>query len=287
MPRPGPEIHSLTCHRDLAIAIPCPRSLIQATGCTLVLHEDGSLGPADVDRLRESLPGVRLVLRQATEAAVLERLAPYPACRRYRSQHPLSNKLLDIPLSLGSETSLRFCDGDVLFFKRVIGLFPEDRHRAVFCEEDDDGYSAAPWKLRLKFGFRLVSGLNSGLFQFPLARLDLEFLEWFLGHPELLAIPGLAEQTAWALLLREAWPQVFARDQIFCSTRRPLAVDSRLTALHFLYHLKPRVHDFVSSAGESLVANDPVTVEFRPPSALSVARILRRRLFRRWRSRLN
>lgn len=279
-------IHSLTCKRDVSIAIPCLASLTRAVRTPLVLHDDGSLEERDLDQLRNGLPGVRIVRRQETEPVVLEKLARYPACRRYRSTHPLSNKLLDIPLSLPADGCLWFCDSDVLFFRRLSHLFPPG-DGPVFCEEDNDGYSAAPWKLRLKFGFRIMSGLNSGLFRFPLARLDLDFLEWFLGHPELLSIPGMGEQTAWALLLRDAWPKVFVADQVFCSTRRPVNVDARLVAIHFLYHLKSRVADYAPRAFASLDAMPIATPEFRKPRALSLWRVVQRRVLRRWRSRLN
>ncbi len=285
--RPGSlTVHSLTCHRDLALAVPCLSSLLTATDISLVLHEDGSLSDPEMDHLLEVLPRTRIVRRRDTEPMVLERLSRYPACRRYRAQHPLSNKLLDIPLGLPPGETLRFCDSDVLFFHRLTHLFPDDG-RPIFCEEDNDGYSTAPWKLRFKFGFRIVSGLNSGLFQFPLRHLDLDFLEWFLGKPELLAIPGMGEQTAWALLLRDAWPDMFATDQIFCSTRRPLAIDDRLVAIHFLYHLKSRVPDYVPQALAALKDRPPATPEFHHASPLSTWRIAERRLLRRWRSRLN
>lgn len=279
-------IHSLTCKRDLALATSCLGSLQRAVGDSLVLHEDGSLDDREIDQLLASLPRTQVIRRRDTEPAVMERLARYPACLRYRSLHPLSNKLLDIPLSLPPGHTLRFCDCDILFFRRLTQVFPEDG-RAIFCEEDNDGYSAAPWKLRFQFGFRIVSGLNSGLFQFPLQYLDLDFLEWFLGKPELLAVPGMGEQTAWALLLRNAWPEVFATDQIFCSTRRPLAIDDRLIAIHFLYHLKGRVPDYLHQAEASLADRPPTVPEFRAASPLSLGRILQRRLLRPWRSRLN
>ncbi len=279
-------IHSLTCKRDLPLAIHCLGSLTRAVDDSLVVHEDGSLEERDIDQLLAALPRTRIVRRRETEPAVLEKLANRPACLRYRSQHPLSNKLLDIPLGLEGVDILRFCDCDILFFRRLTSLFP-DSEQPIFCEEDNDGYSAAPWKIRFKFGFRIMSGLNSGLFQFPLARLDLDFLEWFLGKPELLAIPGMGEQTAWALLLRNAWPSVFAPDQIFCSTLRPITVDDRLLAIHFLYHLKSRVPQYVSQAFESLASAAAAVPEFRKARALSPALILQRRLLRPWRSRLN
>jgi hypothetical protein len=279
-------IHSLTCHRDLALAVPCLSSLLTAVGVSLVLHDDGSLSEPEIEHLLGALPRTRIVRRRDTEAMVVERLSRYPACRRYRSLHPLSNKLFDIPLSMASSETLRFCDSDILFFRQLTHLFPEDG-RPIFCEEDNDGYSAAPWKLRFKFGLRIVSGLNSGLFQFPLHHLDLDFLEWFLGKPELLAIPGMGEQTAWALLLRNSWPDMFATHQIFCSTRRPLAVDDRLVAIHFLYHLKSRVPEYIPQALAALADRAPAAPEFQRPSPLSAWRIAERRLLRRWRSRLN
>jgi hypothetical protein len=281
-----PVVHSLTCHRDLALAVPCLSSLLTAVGTSLVLHEDGTLTDPEIDHLLEVLPRTRIVRRRDTEPMVVERLSRYPACRRYRAQHPLSNKLLDIPLSLPPGDTLRFCDSDVLFFRRLTHLFPDDG-RPIFCEEDNDGYSTAPWKLRFKFGFRIVSGLNSGLFQFPLRHLDLDFLEWFLGKPELMTIPGMGEQTAWALLLRNAWPDMFATDQIFCSTRRPLAIDDHLVAVHFLYHLKSRVPEYVPQALSALADRPPAQPEFQRASPLSAWRIAERRLLRRWRSRLN
>lgn len=290
-PPPGPTeakptIHTLVCKRDLATAMPCLLSVSRALKSPLVLHDDGTLVADDFAGLLAHLPNATAVTRLQAEEQVLEHLARYPACRRYRSEHPFSIKLFDIPLSLPSEDSLHYIDSDFLFFRQAPQMFPQGQ-TAVFCEEDSDGYSPPPWKLRYRFGFRIPSGINAGFFRFPLAKYDLDFLEWFLSKKDSFTTPGLAEQTAWTLLLRDSWPMVFDPDRVFCSRRRPLPRPDQVVAIHFLYHLKERISLFAPCAASSLDSLPPVPVDFRGATPLRLPRIVYRRLFRKWRDKLN
>src|SRR5581483_6877247 len=94
---PAHEVKTLVCKRDMANALLCYESLFAAVGpkLKLVIHEDGTLDESDFSALRQHFPSATLIRRTDREPEVLETLARYPHCRAYRSQHPLSNKLLD------------------------------------------------------------------------------------------------------------------------------------------------------------------------------------------------
>src|SRR5688572_1209099 len=94
-------IRSLTCKRDLEMAIVCFNSFVKynkQTNFKLLVHTDGSLSDQDIDRLNNNVDKLEVVDRKDHEEEVKEALAKYPNCLKYRSITPLSNKFLDIAI---------------------------------------------------------------------------------------------------------------------------------------------------------------------------------------------
>ena len=277
------EIRTLVCKRDLPIALLCFASLHAALGeqLQLVIHEDGSLGDADVASLSSSFPSSRIVRRASAEEEILEKLRHYPKCRDYRQRHPISNKLLDIPL-LTSER-LNFVDADVLFFRKVPGLF-SDEAATVFMFEDDEGHTA-PLLHLLRAGIRLPAGFNAGLFSFDLDRhYDLDRIEWLLGREDLMVQIGMADQTCFADLVGRGELRYFSPRQFFCSKFAPIKVGARTLAVHFIYHLKSRIESYHAEALESIRRCEPGEIEFIPARPLTVFDVIKRRAMRRFRA---
>jgi hypothetical protein len=105
------------------MGLQCLGSLVRSVpGVSLVVHEDGTLTDEDVEKLKGAFPLQQLVRRRDADEAMREALDRYPACSRMRSENTLMLKLFDVAL-MSSDVDIRYCDTDVLFFRRVAGLF--------------------------------------------------------------------------------------------------------------------------------------------------------------------
>jgi hypothetical protein len=275
------EVRTLVCKRDMANALLCYESLLAATHpkLNLFIHEDGTLDEEDLNTLRKRFPSATVLRRADTEQEVLEALARHPHCRAFRAAHPLSNKLLDIPLL--SREHLRFIDSDILFFRKVDSLFPVGTS-PVSMVDDDQGYSARLIDLVIRFGIRLPSGFNSGLMSLALAGYDLDRIEWFLGHPELTRLPSMVEQTCFAMLAAPNDLRHFSPEQFFCKKHRPLQVTSETVAVHFIYHMKGLISSYYPAAMESLAQSPSANLQFVPATPLTLMKIIKRRFMRRF-----
>lgn len=182
------------------MAAQCLSSLLRyaAPPVTLCVH-DGGLEAGDDDALSQSL-GATVAAEPSAREAVLERLARFPACRRYRERHVLARKLFD-PVLLSGDESVTYCDADVLFRRPFAGLGSLTGGADVVFQQDvQEAYSLRSWQQVLAPRLRLASRVNSGLVAIKCAAFDLDRLEWFLSHAHWQRTPEWVEQTAWALL---------------------------------------------------------------------------------------
>ncbi len=281
---PVREMRTLICKRDLEMGRACLSSLLEACRepIRLIVHEDGTLSKADFDVLREALPGAVLVRRNEAAARLEEQLRDRPGCRAYRARHPLSNKLLDIPLlafEAEDARELHYIDSDILFFRHCTGLFAPGE-TPVFLQEDDQGYSG-PLLSLLGCSRRAVpSGCNTGLFRLPRVRYDLDFIEWFLGRRELWsAFPTLTEQTCLALLMESRGSQVVSPRQISCS-KDSVRVTDETIAVHFMSFVKKEFSVHVAPAAARRGAAGAVAIELLPATRLTPTRVAGRKIKR-------
>ncbi|NEP17891.1 MAG: hypothetical protein F6J97_13465 [Leptolyngbya sp. SIO4C1] len=204
MPKVSPSlpVRSLLCHKHVDMALLCFKSFYQyaAEPIKLIIHDDGSLTSADVDRLTAALPDVSILPRREIDEQMDERLQDYPTARQSRYQNPLRLKLLDVPLL--SEGDIRFCDSDILFLQPFQHLFdwPSADTSAVFMVDSRPSYSVSPQRLLLDHSLRLPRKINGGLYMMRQEAYDLEFVEWFLSQPSLMGIPNWATQTCYAAM---------------------------------------------------------------------------------------
>lgn len=200
------SITSLLGHAQVEMALACLGSLRRYSRepLHLRLHDDGTLTPADLERMASALGEPAVVRREGVNERMHEMLRSYPAARRYREQHPLALKLLDAAL-LSGEPVLRYCDADVLFRRPFEGLFALPPSAGVsFMADSQNAYSLRSWHLLRHPRLRPPQRINTGIFTFDLAHFDLDFLEWYLARPEMRFAPVWVEQTAWALLAGRA-----------------------------------------------------------------------------------
>lgn len=165
----------------------------------LRLHDDGTLTGADLARLSQALGGPEVVARGLADEKIEPRLSSRPRLLALRRRNPLAMKLLDVALLEGEW--LRYCDSDVLFLRPFEDLFQDNEPTAdaVFMADPQNAYSIRSWELLGRSRrVRLVRNLNSGIIRFPVAALDLDYLEWLAGH--LSFAPEWMEQTCWAAL---------------------------------------------------------------------------------------
>ena len=281
-------VYTLTCKRDLPVATMCLHSLQTALPQQwhLAVFDDGTLTEDDYSTLGKRLDPHRThYLALSNRAgAISAALQAFPRCQRFRKSHPLAQKLLDVPIL--ADGPFIFCDCDILFFRRIPHSFLESR-TPFFCQEEEDGYSCPPWKLRFKHNYLLTSGLNSGFLRASKATVPLEQVEMLLANADLTANIGLFEQTAWAILFRDAEHKMICPKNLICTKRRPLTPDSDTLAIHFMYHLKPRVAHYYEAAMASLRTQPALTPRLKEPIPLSSLRVLWKRATRRFTPPLN
>jgi lipopolysaccharide biosynthesis glycosyltransferase len=196
----SPVFHSLVCERDLPTALVCLSSLLRFhPTASLILHDDGSLTDAGVERL---LAIGRTSVHRAIDVLpmIRERLRAYPNCLRFRDQTCMSMKLFDAYFSCNQD-ALYYADSDVLFLRAMsdeIDLNQHNRDMLYMKDREQETYSVRSFDLIRGGGLHLVRGLNAGLLVVRKSVIDLDFFEWFLGKRRFHRNThhGVGEQTA-------------------------------------------------------------------------------------------
>ena len=85
-----------------------------------VVIDDGSLTPADRDRLLGRFGGMTILSRAEQDERTLPLLKNHPNCRKFRTEQYFALKLIDPPLQAGGAFAL--CDGDILFVRDFRGI---------------------------------------------------------------------------------------------------------------------------------------------------------------------
>ena len=195
-------VRTLLCSRDVPMALTTFATLLGASAepLSLVVHDDGSLTDDDEARLTAGLPAT--VLRRAeADDRMAPLLAGRPACRAYRSgPFVWGLKLLDVPLLTTGDVA--YCDADILFYRRVTGLFALPTGSGAVFMADDRGTTSLAGRAWPDAPALLPWRVNAGLFALREGGYDLDFVEWFLSQPAYNALPQFSEQTCLAALGR-------------------------------------------------------------------------------------
>lgn len=285
-------VESLLGRAQVEMAISCLGSLIghSADPIRLRLHDDGSLGAEDRERLGQALGEPVMISRAEADELVAPLLSTRPALAALRARHPLFLKLVDLAVLApndGERAEIAYCDADVLFQRPFFGLFrPAPGAGATFMADGQNAYSVRSWQLLRHRRLALPERLNSGLFRYALRSFDPDLLEWFAARPELHRTPPWIEQTAWALLAQRAGCRLYDPSQIAIPrAAEPLPTDA--VALHFVNPVRSRLAEAVPSALKRR-GEPPVEIRSAPArrlSPLGLAATEARRVFRRLRSR--
>jgi hypothetical protein len=185
------------------MAIRCLKSFRQccADPHVLTIHDDGSLTPGDLERVRAALGPVRIVTHEEADDLILPLLRQQPHSDRFRREVVFGPKLLDIPLLCPD--GYVCIDHDILYLRRFKGMTHASQQGAdiVFMLDLHEAYSLT---FRQRYferpRVRLPDRLNAGLMSVSRGAYDLDLIEWFLSLRKYQVQPYLVEQTAWAAL---------------------------------------------------------------------------------------
>lgn len=168
----------------------------------LCVHDDGSLTAAIRDTLASHFPKARILHRKQSEVEVLAELAELPRCKKFRQSNPLSPKVFDFRHHLQADRML-LLDSDVLFFKEPTELLRriEDPSYVKNCvnSDVDSAYTVEPSVVRERCNVDLIPRFNSGLGVIHKRSLNLDWIEEFLGLPDIIGHFWRIEQTLYAL----------------------------------------------------------------------------------------
>lgn len=206
-------VHSLVGAAQVELALKCLGSLVAAVPfpIRLVLHDDGSLGPAGRARFNgEFGDACEFVDRQRAGEQVAERLRAHPRCARFRAEHLFGPKLFDVPLL--STGRVIYADTDVLWTRPLDcpAYFAGRGAAFVVMQDLQEAYAVrlAHWPRMRKRGIRLASRFCAGLMSLEPSALDLDYVEWLLGVDAADDLFGgfrfWAEQTIYAALAARA-----------------------------------------------------------------------------------
>jgi hypothetical protein len=194
-------VYTLLCDRDLPMAlITVPRIIkFLQPDQQLVIVDDGSFTQSTIDTLSSLSPQIKIVIRREREAYVMEFIKDKPNIIAYREKFPFAFKLIDIPL-LAKRDSPRYTytDADIIYLKNCEEYF--NREVNTYLRTDAIKLSVRLLTALLKYKWKIPVRFNAGYFCFHTDGYDLDFIEYFLGLPDVHNITWLSEQTCWSLL---------------------------------------------------------------------------------------
>lgn len=198
------EIHVMTSEQDWLNLIWALKSFYAASGRSygLCVHDDGSLN----DDIRETLAGqfplARILDRGDSERRVLESLKNHPRCTEFRTNNHLAPKVFDFKYQLQAERML-LLDSDVLFFSEPTELLRriEDPTYTKNSVNSDiqSAYTVDPDVVFRQCNVTLIPKFNSGLGVIHRDSLNYDWIEEFLGLPDIVGHFWRIEQTLYAL----------------------------------------------------------------------------------------
>jgi hypothetical protein len=198
------EIHVLTYEKDWLNLIWALKTFYHYSGrrYALCIHDDGTLTDDHRATLRHHFPDARIIDRASADRRVLETLQSYPRCLEFRQTNHLSPKVFDFREYLESDRML-LLDSDVLFYQEPSVLLNRIED-STYCLNTVNGdvasaYTVQPEVVKTQSGFDLIDRFNSGLGLIHKPSMRLDWIEEFLGLPNILGHFWRIEQTLYAL----------------------------------------------------------------------------------------
>jgi hypothetical protein len=168
----------------------------------LCIHEDGGLTEENINSLKTHFPNARIIRRKVADQEVMESLKDYPRCLEFRQKNLLSLKVFDFRHYLESDRMFLF-DSDLIFFSEPKELLEriENPNYLLNTVNGDvaSAYTVEPAVVKQQLGFELIERFNSGFGLIHKESLNLDWLEEFLGLPDVIGHFWRIEQTMYAL----------------------------------------------------------------------------------------
>lgn len=112
----------MVCERDLRLYLIAVKSLLRfCPPVSVVVHSDGTLAPASMERLRHHVPGCQIVDAADADARAAAALGSSSLLARYRRIDPSYRRLIDSELWTTSRKRI-IMDSDVLVLRRPARL---------------------------------------------------------------------------------------------------------------------------------------------------------------------
>lgn len=185
------EIHALTCSTDWLNLIWALKSFYLMSGrrYALCIHEDGSLRPDELAKLREQFPSARIIRRVEADATIAMVLREFPRSREFRNTNLLAPKVFDFFAFSKSDRIILF-DSDLLFFDVPAEYLKraEDPHytKNTFNADCGHAYTVDPVEVRQLVGHDVLPLINSGFGLLHRNSVRWEWTEEFLALPNIL-----------------------------------------------------------------------------------------------------
>jgi len=239
-------VYTLLCQRDLPMALVTLPKILQCLEPQqqFVIFDDGTFTESTIQVLSELSENLSIVTRKERDEEVNQALIKYPNCRKYRDEFPLAFKMLDIPLSVIKNGGGRytFTDSDIIYLKNGRDYFNRDVN--TYLKTDaiklsvklQDGLLKHKWKIPMRF--------NSGYFSFDVKDFDLDFIDHYLGLPDVRNMPWLSEQTCWALLFGRAGKSYCPKENEFVCREKFEGPQADTLAIHLIGGLKNKYEEW-------------------------------------------
>jgi hypothetical protein len=93
------EVHTMLGARDVTMYLLAIKSLLtHVPGLSVVVHSDGSLGDADMSRLRRHVTNLKIIDHAAADEAAGRALADFPLLKRWRLHDAAYRRLVDVEI---------------------------------------------------------------------------------------------------------------------------------------------------------------------------------------------
>lgn len=261
-------VYTLLCKKDIPMALVTLPNIVKflSEDQEFVVCDDGSFDDETVEIVKNISNKIRVITRTEREEYVMSILKNYPNCVAYRNQFAFAFKLIDIPL-LAKKESERFTytDSDIIYLKNCSEYF----NRTVNTYLMTDAIKLS-FKLKdglLKYKWAIPYKFNAGYFSFDTKDFDLDFIEHYLGLPDVRNIPWVSEQACWALLFGKAGASFCPAENQFVCNEKFDGPTSETHAIHLIANLKDKVNEW--SAYTSIDKNNSMPT-FQPSRNVTV-----------------
>ena len=263
------NVYTLLCEKDISMAlITLPRIVFfLSPGQRLIIVDDGSFTPQTVEKLQQLSPAITVVTRSDREDKITDVLKNYPNCTKYRNRFPFAFKLIDIPL-LSKENNSRYTytDSDIVYLKNCGAYFNQTAN--TYLRTDAIKLSVKLQHALLKYKWKVPLRFNAGYFSFDTSHFDLDFIEYYLGLPDVYSVEWLSEQTCWALLFAKAGASVCPLENQFVCREIFDGPKADTLAIHLIATLKNKVGDWSITVPTNVADMQP---SFEPSRNVSIA----------------